>query len=172
MDPLVSLMMVEKVPDSTYEMIGGLDKQIREIKEVIELPVKHPELFEALGIAQPKVSTSKSMCLTQCDVLFRACFYMDLRELEKRCWLAPSPITPSVRLFECRARSSCRNSLVKARAWCASCSSWPGEYSNSFFIGCTQTTFRFFPFWEGFSRIDMFYCFVSLFKCIMAFVSI
>lgn len=53
-DPLVSLMMVEKVPDSTYEMIGGLNQQIKEIKEVIELPVKHPELFEALGIAQPK----------------------------------------------------------------------------------------------------------------------
>ena len=53
-DPLVSLMMVEKVPDSTYEMVGGLDNQIKEIKEVIELPVKHPELFEALGIAQPK----------------------------------------------------------------------------------------------------------------------
>lgn len=57
-DPLVSLMMVEKVPDSTYEMIGGLDKQIKEIKEVIELPVKHPELFEALGIAQPKASAA------------------------------------------------------------------------------------------------------------------
>ena len=55
-DPLVSLMMVEKVPDSTYEMVGGLNKQIKEIKEVIELPVKHPELFDALGIAQPKVS--------------------------------------------------------------------------------------------------------------------
>eukprot|EP00035_Acanthoeca_spectabilis_P034964 m.31787 g.31787 ORF g.31787 m.31787 type:complete len:417 (-) comp6973_c0_seq1:2865-4115(-) len=53
-DPLVSLMMVEKVPDSTYEMVGGLDKQIQEIKEVIELPVKHPELFESLGISQPK----------------------------------------------------------------------------------------------------------------------
>jgi len=53
-DPLVSLMMVEKVPDSTYEMVGGLDKQIQEIKEVIELPVKHPELFDALGISQPK----------------------------------------------------------------------------------------------------------------------
>lgn len=47
-------MMVEKVPDSTYEMVGGLDNQIKEIKEVIELPVKHPELFDALGIAQPK----------------------------------------------------------------------------------------------------------------------
>nr|KAF6452862.1 hypothetical protein HJG59_008188 [Molossus molossus] len=53
-DPLVSLMMVEKVPDSTHEMIGGLDEQIKKIKEVIQLPVKHPEFFEALGIVQPK----------------------------------------------------------------------------------------------------------------------
>jgi len=53
-DPLVSLMRVEKVPDATYDMVGGLDKQIRQIKEVIELPIKHPELFDSLGIAQPK----------------------------------------------------------------------------------------------------------------------
>ncbi|CAI0436149.1 unnamed protein product [Linum tenue] len=53
-DPLVNLMKVEKVPDSTYDMIGGLDQQIKEMKEVIELPIKHPELFESLGIAQPK----------------------------------------------------------------------------------------------------------------------
>ncbi|XXG76718.1 hypothetical protein AAC387_Pa08g1014 [Persea americana] len=55
-DPLVNLLKVEKVPDSTYDMIGGLDQQIKEIKlkEVIELPIKHPELFESLGIAQPK----------------------------------------------------------------------------------------------------------------------
>ena len=53
-DPLVSLMRVEKVPDSTYDMVGGLDQQIKEIREVIELPIKHPELFESLGIAQPK----------------------------------------------------------------------------------------------------------------------
>lgn len=53
-DPLVSLMKVEKVPDATYDMVGGLDKQILEIKEVIELPIKHPELFDALGVAQPK----------------------------------------------------------------------------------------------------------------------
>ena len=53
-DPLVSLMKVEAVPDSTYDVCGGLEKQIREIKEVIELPVKHPELFESLGVSQPK----------------------------------------------------------------------------------------------------------------------
>ena len=34
MDPIVSLMMVEKVSDSTYEMVGGLDKKIKKIKKV------------------------------------------------------------------------------------------------------------------------------------------
>ena len=53
-DPLVSLMKVEKVPDSTYDMVGGLEKQIVEIKEVVELPLKHPQLFDALGVSQPK----------------------------------------------------------------------------------------------------------------------
>jgi len=53
-DPLVSLMKVEKVPDANFDMIGGLDEQIKQIQEVIELPIKHPELFESLGIAQPK----------------------------------------------------------------------------------------------------------------------
>jgi 26S proteasome regulatory subunit T6 len=53
-DPVVALMKVEKVPDSTYDMIGGLEQQVREVKEVIELPIKHPEIFESLGIAQPK----------------------------------------------------------------------------------------------------------------------
>jgi len=53
-DPLVSLMKVEKIPNSTYEEIGGCDKQVKEIKEVVELPIKHPELFDALGIQQPK----------------------------------------------------------------------------------------------------------------------
>lgn len=47
-------MKVEKVPDSTYDMVGGLDVQIKEVKEVIELPIKHPEIFEALGVSQPK----------------------------------------------------------------------------------------------------------------------
>lgn len=41
-DPLVSLMKVEKVPDSTYDMIGGLDQQIKEIKEVQSLHIPLP----------------------------------------------------------------------------------------------------------------------------------
>jgi len=53
-DPLVSMMAIERVPDSNFDQIGGLTTQIKEIKEVIELPIKHPELFESLGIAKPK----------------------------------------------------------------------------------------------------------------------
>lgn len=53
-DPLVSLMKLEKVPDSSYDLVGGLEEQLKEVKEVIELPINHPELFDALGITQPK----------------------------------------------------------------------------------------------------------------------
>lgn len=53
-DPGVAAMKVDKVPDSTYDMIGGCDRQIKLIKEVVELPIKHPEIFESLGIPQPK----------------------------------------------------------------------------------------------------------------------
>ena len=72
-DPLVSLMKVEKVPDSTYDMCGGLEKQIREIKEVIELPIQHPELFESLGVSQPKGVLMYGPPGTGKTLLARAC---------------------------------------------------------------------------------------------------
>ncbi|MDO8555632.1 MAG: CDC48 family AAA ATPase [Nanoarchaeota archaeon] len=44
----------EKVPEVTYEDIGGLEDEVKKIREMVELPLKHPELFEALGIEPPK----------------------------------------------------------------------------------------------------------------------
>ncbi len=44
----------EKVPDVTYEDIGGLDEEIKKIREMVELPLKHPEVFSRLGIEPPK----------------------------------------------------------------------------------------------------------------------
>jgi transitional endoplasmic reticulum ATPase len=38
----------------TYDDIGGLDEELRKIREMIELPLKHPELFTRLGISAPK----------------------------------------------------------------------------------------------------------------------
>ncbi len=42
------------MPRVTYEDIGGLSEEIKRIREMIELPMKHPELFERLGIEPPK----------------------------------------------------------------------------------------------------------------------
>jgi 26S proteasome regulatory subunit T2 len=53
-DPLVSVMRVEKAPLETYADIGGLDEQVREIKEAVELPLTNPELYEDIGISAPK----------------------------------------------------------------------------------------------------------------------
>ncbi len=44
----------KKMPKITYEDIGGLGKEIEKIREMVELPLKHPELFKKLGIEPPK----------------------------------------------------------------------------------------------------------------------
>jgi transitional endoplasmic reticulum ATPase len=44
----------DRVLEVTYEDIGGLHEEITKIREMVELPLKHPEIFEALGIEPPK----------------------------------------------------------------------------------------------------------------------
>lgn len=53
-DPMVSVMKVDKAPIESYADIGGLESQIQEIKEAVELPLTHPELYDEIGIRPPK----------------------------------------------------------------------------------------------------------------------
>lgn len=75
-DPMVNMMKVDKAPTESYADIGGeftpmrshasrsisnprdattgLEQQIQEIKEAVELPLTHPELYEEMGIKPPK----------------------------------------------------------------------------------------------------------------------
>jgi proteasome regulatory subunit len=53
-DPIVTGMEVEEKPEVAYEQIGGLEDQVVEIKETVELPLKKPELFINIGIEPPK----------------------------------------------------------------------------------------------------------------------
>ncbi len=53
-DANVSGMEIETKPDISYDKIGGLEEQIREVKETVELPLTEPELFERVGIEPPK----------------------------------------------------------------------------------------------------------------------
>ena len=43
-----------KVPSITYDEIGGLSDEVSSIREMIEIPMKHPEVFERIGISPPK----------------------------------------------------------------------------------------------------------------------
>ena len=53
-DPMVSVMKLEKAPTESYDDIGGLEMQIQEIKESVELPLTNPELYDEMGIKPPK----------------------------------------------------------------------------------------------------------------------
>jgi len=53
-DPAVFGMEIEEAPDVQFSQIGGLDTQISEIREIVELPLKRPDLFVAVGIEPPK----------------------------------------------------------------------------------------------------------------------
>jgi 26S proteasome regulatory subunit T4 len=53
-DPVVFNMLHEDPGNVSYSSIGGLSQQIRELREVIELPLTNPELFQRVGIKPPK----------------------------------------------------------------------------------------------------------------------
>ena len=42
------------ITNVAYEDIGGLKEEIQKVREMIELPLRHPEIFEKLGIEAPK----------------------------------------------------------------------------------------------------------------------
>jgi len=53
-DPMVFKMLDEDPGDVSYKSVGGLNDQIRELREAIELPLTNPELFARVGIKPPK----------------------------------------------------------------------------------------------------------------------
>ncbi|OII73354.1 26s proteasome regulatory subunit 7-AAA ATPase [Cryptosporidium ubiquitum] len=53
-DPSVAMMTVEDKPDVTYNDIGGAKDQLERLREVVEMPLLHPERFVQLGIDPPK----------------------------------------------------------------------------------------------------------------------
>nr|PUA85223.1 putative 26S proteasome regulatory subunit 7 [Toxoplasma gondii TgCATBr9] len=53
-DPTVTMMTVEEKPDVTYNDVGGAKEQLEKLREVLELPLLHPERFLSLGIDPPK----------------------------------------------------------------------------------------------------------------------
>lgn len=84
-DPMVAVMKVDKAPLETYADIGGLESQIQEIKEAVELPLTHPELYEDIGIKPPKgmhyIASAESKCIICACALYRAGTVWQFRHL-------------------------------------------------------------------------------------------
>jgi proteasome regulatory subunit len=55
LDPFVKGMeVIDSIPDISYNDVGGLEDQMQEVRETVELPLKKPELFKKIGIEPPK----------------------------------------------------------------------------------------------------------------------
>jgi proteasome regulatory subunit len=55
LDPFVKGMeVIDSIPDISYSDVGGLEEQLQEVRETVELPLKKPELFKKVGIEPPK----------------------------------------------------------------------------------------------------------------------
>ena len=55
LDPFVKGMeVIDSIPDISYSDVGGLEEQLQEVRETVELPLKKPELFKKIGIDPPK----------------------------------------------------------------------------------------------------------------------
>ena len=53
-DPKVSVMRADRAPTETFADVAGLEVQIQELKESVELPLTRPELYEEMGVRPPK----------------------------------------------------------------------------------------------------------------------
>ena len=53
-DPMVFNMLNEDPGNTTYQDVGGLSEQLRELREATELPLTNPELFLRVGVKPPK----------------------------------------------------------------------------------------------------------------------
>ena len=69
-DPTISMMEVEDKPDVTYDDIGGATESLKLLREVVEIPILHPERFVNLGIDPPKGKSCLSESLSRCAAVW------------------------------------------------------------------------------------------------------
>jgi hypothetical protein len=128
-DPSVTMMTVEEKPDVTYDDVGGAGESLEKLREVVELPLLHPERFVTLGIDPPKVRCAgrrrecarhpyyKAVAARAAAAGLRATY------LPRRC--VPRPYAPAAialtlshRRFARRRSPRCSALLRRCRACC------------------------------------------------------
>ena len=95
-DPMVSGAEMDEKPNVRYSDLGGLDEQILQVRESIEMPLESPELFQKVGISPPK------------GVLL-----VDRLVVAKQCWLKRLQTKPKLPSSEWWVQNLLRNILEK-----------------------------------------------------------
>lgn len=101
-DPMVYNMSLEDPGQINFAGIGGLNDQIRELREVIELPLKNPELFQRVGIKSPKGVLLYGPPGTGKTLLARAvASSLETNFLKGMCFFSVCPETPLTKNTSC-----------------------------------------------------------------------
>ena len=81
------MLRAHEKPDVTYAEVGGLDMQKQEIREAVELPLTHFDLYKQIGRTSPLVQLETKIDNRQVSTLLEESSSTDLRELGRPCWL-------------------------------------------------------------------------------------
>ena len=117
-DSSIAMLGKEEKPDVTYSDVGGMDSQKQEIREAVELPLTHFDLYRKIGIDPPRgvllygppgVQTVHSSNRLQCSDSFQV--------LERPCLSRQSRTTPLRPSFASTVPSSYRNTSGKVLVW-------------------------------------------------------
>ena len=144
----VTMMTVEEKPDVTYDDVGGAEESLEKLREVVELPLLHPERFVSLGIDPPKVRARGDAAAHHRRLAhllaYRACCYMARLARARRCPLGRWLTARMRRSFASSAVSLCRSTSARAPAWCESSSRWHARARRASFssmrcVACEAT---------------------------------
>ena len=124
-DSSIAMLGKEERPDVTYQDIGGMDAQKQEIREAVEVPLTHFDLYKKIGIDPPRgvllygppgssnhIRIYSPVLILCGQVLVRPCWSRRLRIIRRHLSFALS------------AASLCRSTSEKALAWFATSSDW------------------------------------------------
>jgi len=127
-DSSIAMLGQEEKPDVSYSDVGGMDLQKQEIREAVELPLTHFDLYKKIGIDPPRGvllygPPGMAFFVSSYGSWQIICFFF-LKALGKRCWSKPSHTIRPHLSFAWSAVNSSKSISVNGLVWFETFSDW------------------------------------------------